>query len=67
MNWFEEQRRIAERQIAVMVEDQKHEVYEHSLEEAVRSLMHKLDERDQEIAALRQKIQSLTKEEVTSG
>lgn len=66
MNWFEHQAEIAERQIAAMVNDQKHEAYEHSLEEAVRSLMHKLDERDAEIAALRQKIQSLTKEETPS-
>lgn len=67
MNWFEEQRRIAERQIAAMVEDQKHEVYEHNLEEVVRSLMHKLEERDHEIATLRQKIQFSIKEEATSG
>lgn len=66
MNWFEHQAEIAERQIAAMVNDQKHEVYEHSLEEALRSLMHKLEERDAEIAALRQKIQFLTKEEAPS-
>ena len=64
MNWFEHQAEIAQRQIAAMEADFRHEVYAHNLEEAVRSLMQKLDERDQEIVALRQKIDSLTKEEM---
>lgn len=41
--------------------------YAHNLEEVVRSLMHKLEERDREIAALRKQIESLTEEESTSG
>jgi transcriptional regulator of NAD metabolism len=67
MNWFDEQRAIAERLVAVMVEDHKHEVYEHNLEETVRGLMHKLEERDREIVALRNKIHTLTVKEEVSG
>lgn len=63
MNWFEQQASIAERQLAAMVSDHKHEVYEHNLEQTVRSLMQKLDERDQEIARLRELINNLTREE----
>lgn len=67
MNWFEHQAAIAHRQLAAMERDFKHEQYEHSLEEAVRGLIQKLEERDREIAALRQKIESLTKEEAING
>lgn len=63
MNWFDEQKAIAERLVAVMVEDHKHEVYEHNLEETVRGLMTKLGERDREIAALRERLQTLTEKE----
>lgn len=42
------------------------EWYARSLEEAVRGLMHKLEERDREIVVLRQKINSLTEEEKAS-
>lgn len=59
MNWFEHQVEIAERQIAAMVSDQQHEKYEHSLEETVRHLMHKLDERDKEIVRLRAEIEEI--------
>lgn len=67
MNWFEHQTAIAHRQLAAMERDFQHEMYEHNLEEAVRSLIQKLEDRDREIAALRHKIESLTKEEATNG
>jgi hypothetical protein len=63
MDWFEEQKAIAARQIAAMTSDHAHKTYEHSLEETVRSLMSKLDERDLEIARLRELITNLTKED----
>lgn len=59
MNWFKHQAEIAERQIAAMVSDQQHEAYEHSLEETVRHLMHKLEERDREIARLRAEVEEI--------
>lgn len=61
MNFWDEQRAIAERLVAVMEQDFKHEMYEHNLEETVRGLMQKLAERDAEISRLRQ---SLPREEV---
>lgn len=67
MTWFDEQRAIAERLVAVMVEDNKHEIYEHNLEEALRGLIQKLEERDKEIAALRDRIHTLTAKEEVSG
>lgn len=65
MNWFEHQTEIAHRQLAAMERDFKHEAYEHNLESALRGLIQKLEERDREIAALRQQIESLTKEDAS--
>lgn len=59
MNWFDEQKAIAERLVAVMADDFQHEQYEHSLESAMTGLIRKLEERDQEISRLRAEIEQI--------